>query len=170
VSAEMRRLGITSRVQLVSRQLNGVFPMASPRRESGAIQVSGKITVAFDLAALARWLHALGKVRRMADSVEVTTATAQARFDITGVVEITGAEEIAVTEFARLVQDWVVSWLNCIGCGLCRAVVGRVRIKAGRASLGKFCRSSPERVQAAAACCPMNARGLLNCLTPRQDS
>lgn len=170
VSAEMRQLGITSRLELVSRELTRVFPLASPRRESGATQVSGKITVPFDMAALARWLHALGKVRLTADAVEVTTAMARARFNTAGVVEVMGDEEMAVTEFARLLQDWVVSWLNCIGCGLCRASIGQVRIRAGRACLGRFCRASAKRVQAAVAGCPMNPRGLLNCLTPRQDA
>ena len=86
-----------------------------------------------------------------------------------GGFECCSSEREAAEERAEAVRDWIVSYVNCIGCGACRAAIRHVRQQGTRAEMGPRCRECPAAVGEAIRLCPVNARGVWRCTARRQD-
>jgi len=91
-------------------------------------------------------------------------------FTKSGELMVPGNGQEAVAELAELTKDWIVSFLNCIGCGAC-AWAGSFMVIAGeRAKVRRRFRESLDALRQVVALCPVNSRGMKECMSLRQDS
>jgi 3'-phosphoadenosine 5'-phosphosulfate sulfotransferase (PAPS reductase)/FAD synthetase len=171
-STRMRELGIRPRLELVAQRLNAVVQLHDPRPQGERWSMSGTIATGFDPVAVARWLQPLGAVHfaNRLTTVAVTGAHASITISDSGEITLAAGSRDAIGELSSLFRDWLVSHLNCIGCGACRATFTRVTLRKGRAVMKRRCRESLDGVRAAVLACPVNATGVQACTRLRQDA
>ena len=83
---------------------------------------------------------------------------------------VTSNRQGAVAELAELTRDWIVSFLNCIGCGACGRPGSFMVIAGERAKVRRRCRESLDALWQVVALCPVNSNGMKECMSLRQDS
>jgi hypothetical protein len=140
-------------------------------RHSDRWTITGAIAVRFDPAGVARWLQPLGSVRSAAGRtiVELLDLKASITVSSAGGLVLSGSDKGGLEALSELFRDWLVSYLNCIGCGACRVTFKRVALRKGRAVMKRGCRPGLDGIREAVLACPVNARGARDCTRLRQD-
>jgi 3'-phosphoadenosine 5'-phosphosulfate sulfotransferase (PAPS reductase)/FAD synthetase len=171
-STRMRELGIRPRLERVAQRLNAVVELHDPEPRGEMWSVSGTIATSFDPVAVARWLQPLGAVHFANSLTTVAVSGEQASITVlpSGEFTLTAGSSDAIGKLSSLLRDWLVSYLNCVGCGACRATFKRVTLRKGRVVMKHGCRESLVGVRAAVLACPVNATGVQACTRLRQDA
>jgi 3'-phosphoadenosine 5'-phosphosulfate sulfotransferase (PAPS reductase)/FAD synthetase len=171
-SRRMIELGIPARLDLVAQRLNRHVSVGEVAHDDTGGTVAGKIEAPFDPVSLARWLQPFGTVRAGDGRITVAGFSSAASITVasSGEFALSGRDPEALTDVAGLFRDWLVSHLNCIGCGACREYLPRVSLREGSAFMKRGCRESFEAVRQAVLACPVNARGLRESTRLRQDA
>jgi 3'-phosphoadenosine 5'-phosphosulfate sulfotransferase (PAPS reductase)/FAD synthetase len=170
-SRRMRDLRIRPRLDLVARRLNSVVQLGELVRHRDRWTVAGRIVARFHPAGVARWLQPFGSVRSADGRTTVKLFDPKAFITVSPVGELalSGSDRETVEGLSELFRDWLVSYLNCIGCGACRATFKRVTLRKGRVVMRRGCRAGLDGVREAVLACPVNARGARDCSRLRQD-
>lgn len=158
VSAYMKEKGIVPRIEKIAERLNSVLKLDGVSEEGGEFTVRGRISGTFDYNGLARWLGAREKSR------------ARVKILRSGELTITGKTADTTLKFAKDLQDWIVSYVNCIGCGICREHCSHFRLKDNKIAASGTARLTEERVKKIINACPVNSKGVKSMLSHPVDS
>jgi 3'-phosphoadenosine 5'-phosphosulfate sulfotransferase (PAPS reductase)/FAD synthetase len=171
-SEYVRGLGIDGHVTAIADQLDSVVSLGDPFEQDESWVCEGQIHEPFDLDALGNWLRPFGAPGPGAGDAELVVQSAQGtvRISADGRLVCTGAEREPAGERAEAVKYWIVSYMNCIGCGACKAAIKQVVLRGTHAEMGKRCPECPDAVRDAIRLCPVNGRGVWRCTSNRQDA
>jgi 3'-phosphoadenosine 5'-phosphosulfate sulfotransferase (PAPS reductase)/FAD synthetase len=165
-SQRARELGITSRVEVLAERLNR-HVRSGPFEPSpdGSWTVHGRVTTEFSPGSLGRWLQPLGRVSRPwgRGHTDVQCGSIGVELQDSGDFRVNGPTEKAVRGCARILENWISSHLNCVGCGACRAALEEVHIQGERATMGWNCGPNVGGLKEAVRLCPFNAVGVRAC-------
>jgi 3'-phosphoadenosine 5'-phosphosulfate sulfotransferase (PAPS reductase)/FAD synthetase len=170
-SEYMRSLGIDTHVAAVAARLDSAAPLDEPSHEEGSWVSRGRIEEPFDLGSLGQWMRPFGSPEELQTGGGLVIRSDEGTITLSadGAWQCSADSREAVEDLGDAARDWIVSHLNCIGCGACKAALKHIRILQPRAKMGKRCPPCPEAVREAIRLCPVNGRGVWRCTAKRQD-
>jgi 3'-phosphoadenosine 5'-phosphosulfate sulfotransferase (PAPS reductase)/FAD synthetase len=170
-SDHMRALGIDTHVAAVAERLDSVVSLGEPVEQDGTWVRNGRINGPFELDALGDWLRPFGSpgTRAGHEGLVVRSARGTVAVAADGEWHCSAGDRETAEDRGEDVKDWIVSHLNCIGCGACKAPIRHVRARQPRAGMSRRCPECPDAVREAIRVCPVNARGVWRCTAKRQD-
>jgi 3'-phosphoadenosine 5'-phosphosulfate sulfotransferase (PAPS reductase)/FAD synthetase len=171
ISSCMRELGIGSRVDRIGERLNSLVEFFGIEAQPGRFRARGKVRTSLEVRGFGRWLSLLGRtsISRARGEILVRNAQGCLRVGRSGDVLIEGTRRDAVERLANLFHHYSVSYLNCIGCGLCRSVLPGIKLEKERAAMPIVVGADAEAAHRIVDLCPMNAIGLRRSIALRQD-
>jgi 3'-phosphoadenosine 5'-phosphosulfate sulfotransferase (PAPS reductase)/FAD synthetase len=166
VSAYMEQLGITPRIDKVSEKLNSCVHMEEMQKEDSFL-VKGRIHGDFDMVALSRWIHLLCDVELTAEqnTLIFNRDNMSGQVSETGKFILKGEKKKEFTDFCELFRRWIVSYMNCVGCGICRGYFKYLRIRKGRVFVERKRRATDMAVRQIIEHCPVNDVGIQKLLS-----
>ncbi len=172
VSRYRQELGIGSRIGMVRNRLNSVIEVAESGMRDDVYRSAMKIHGPFEMHGLKRWLRPFGKITGGAGGRSFSVITAEHRIEVyeNGAIHVARFDTAHRSASGDLLRHWMVSYLNCIGCGACTVNCSKITIKNAKSHIGLLCNGCAACIQPVVATCPLNAIGLERCIESRQDS
>ena len=166
VSEYMEQLGITARIDKVSERLNSCIHMGE-MEEGDTFLVKGKIHGDFDMVDISRWVHLLCDVElaEEKDTLTFNSDNMSGQISETGNIMLRGKEKRELADFCELFKRWIVSYMNCMGCGICKGYFKHLKIKNGRVSMNRRRRATETAVRQIIENCPVNDAGIQKLLS-----
>ena len=166
VSEYMEQLGITARIDKVSERLNSCIHMKE-MEEGDTFLVKGKIHGDFDIVDISRWVHLLcdAELAEEKDTLTFNIDNMSGQISETGDIMLRGKEKRELADFCELFKRWIVSYMNCMGCGICKGYFKHLKIKNGRVSMNRRRRATETAVRQIIENCPVNDAGIQKLLS-----
>jgi ferredoxin len=172
VSRYMQELGIASRIGMVRERLNSVVEVAESTMQDDGNTFAMRIKAPFEIGALRRWLRPFGKIIGGTNGQSFSVISNPSRMDVfeNGEIRVVGVGAMCQSDPGKLLRQWMVSHLNCIGCGACTVNCSKIAIKDDKSHISRLCNGCAKCIEGVVAACPMNAIGIERCLVNKQDS
>jgi 3'-phosphoadenosine 5'-phosphosulfate sulfotransferase (PAPS reductase)/FAD synthetase len=166
IPEHIQGLGIMPRIDRVRERLSRVVRMGEVEEEE-AWCVRGEIREPFDLRDLGRWMRLLCRVKGMNRNrhLRIDWDGLSGQISDSGDIVLTGKGRQELERFRELLRKWIVSYMNCIGCGFCKAYSSQIRIKDDRVFVQGRRRAPTRTVEEILQNCPVNEVGVLKLLS-----
>ena len=130
--------------------------------EGDTFRVKGRIHGDFDMVDLSRWIRLLCDVELLEEQNTLTfkSDNLSGQLSETGNVILKGEKKKEFTDSCELFRCWIVSYMNCMGCGICKGYFKHLKIKDGRISVNRRRRTTETAVRQIIENCPVNEAGI----------
>ena len=100
------------------------------------------------------------------NSLEYTIDKVCIEVNKSGEIKLSSKDKSAILNIKNRVRNWIVSYINCIGCGICRKYFKYLEIKNDRVYLKKLRKASEKAVTDIIENCPVNEVGIAKFTLP----
>lgn len=157
----MKELGIDSRIEKIKDNLSSHLSVCQRYKENKDFIISSKIISKFSLLDMYKWLRIFkdSKIIKKRLSVKISFFNGvKIYLGKEGELRCYGVKKDLVEDIFVLVKNRIMSYFNCLGCGLCRAYTKNICIKKNKAVV--IGRSSMDEIRKVTSNCIVNEWGV----------